>query len=301
MAALALTPAGIYVDATFGRGGHSRAIMAQLAANGRLFAVDRDPDAIAEGRDWAAIEPRLTLWHAAFSQLPALLTAAGFDQKINGLLLDLGVSSPQLDSAERGFSFMRDGPLDMRMDTTQGLTVADWLAGASADDIAVVLQTYGEERYARRIAQAIVQQRLIAPLTTTHALAALCERAVPRREPGQHPATRTFQALRIYLNRELDELRALLSSVTPVLAAGARVVVISFHSLEDRLVKQVFNAPSAAQAVPKKIPLTAAELQQRYPPSHWRPLGRAITAQPFEIAQNPRARSARLRVAEYQP
>ncbi len=296
MHALALTAEGLYVDGTFGRGGHARAILARLGPMGRLVAVDRDPDAVAVGEALAARDARFSIRRAPFSRLPAVLAGLGLAGRVNGLLLDLGVSSPQLDTAERGFSFASDGPLDMRMDPDSGQSAAQWLATASETELARVLRECGEERFARRIAQAICRARLDSPLTTTRELARLVERVVPTREPGKHPATRTFQALRIHLNRELDELAECLAQVCDMLAAGGRLVVISFHSLEDRIVKRFIRDESRGQAIPKSVPVLDADRTRRL-----RPLGPALRPGPAEIARNPRARSAIMRVAERLP
>lgn len=249
--ALAIKPAGIYVDGTFGRGGHSRAVLAQLGPEGRLIAFDRDPVAIAAG---SRIEdPRFELVHAPFSAFAEALAERGVD-KVDGVLLDLGVSSPQLDEAERGMSFRFDAPLDMRMDTTRGLTAAEWLAEAPVADITRVLREYGEERFAYEIAKAIAAARTGGHVATTGQLAALVEKAVRTREPGQHPATRTFQALRICVNQELEELSLVLPQVVAALAAGGRLVVISFHSLEDRIVKRFMRDESRPPQLPARLP-----------------------------------------------
>ncbi len=293
MQALGVLPDGVYVDATFGRGGHTRAILAQLGSAGRLLALDRDPDAVAAGRALVATDPRLSVRRARFGSLPGLLDELGLRGRVNGLIADLGVSSPQLDRAERGFSFNADGPLDMRMDPDADESAADWLATAGERDIARVLRDYGEERFAKRVARAICAARADAPITTTGQLAAICERAVPTREPGKHPATRTFQALRIQVNAELDELRSLLDGVCDALAAGGRLAIISFHSLEDRLVKRFIRDEARGAALPKGLPVTDAEVPRRL-----RPVGGAVRASEAEVAANPRARSAVLRVAE---
>jgi 16S rRNA (cytosine1402-N4)-methyltransferase len=293
MQALGVLPSGVYVDATFGRGGHARAILAQLGSTGRLLALDRDPDAVAAGRELAATDPRLSVRRARFGSLPSLLDELGLRGRVNGLIADLGVSSPQLDRAERGFSFNADGPLDMRMDPDAGESAADWLATAGERDIARVLKDYGEERFAKRIARAICAARAAAPIVATGQLAGICEQAVPTREPGKHPATRTFQALRIQVNAELDELRSLLDGVCDALAAGGRLAIISFHSLEDRIVKRFIRDESRGAALPKGLPVTDVELPRRL-----RPIGGAVRASEAEVAANPRARSAVLRAAE---
>jgi 16S rRNA (cytosine1402-N4)-methyltransferase len=289
--ALAVQADGIYVDATFGRGGHSRAILAQLGPAGRLIALDRDPAAIAAGQ--AITDPRLTLVHAWFGDLADVLDRLQI-KKVNGVLMDIGVSSPQLDEAERGFSFRFDAPLDMRMDPTQGETVAEWLARASQREIGGVLKDYGEERFANAIAKALVAARSEHSISTTRQLAALVEKAVPTREPGQHPATRSFQALRIFINRELEELTLSLPQAVKQLAPGGRLVVISFHSLEDRIVKHYLREQSQSAQPPKGVPVRAADL----PPPRMRLIGKPIFPSDAEVQANPRSRSAVMRVAE---
>jgi 16S rRNA (cytosine1402-N4)-methyltransferase len=289
--ALALRADGVYVDATFGRGGHSRAVLAKLGAAGRLIAFDRDPAAIAAGR--AIADPRLTLVHAPFSALDEELARLGVEQ-VDGVLLDLGVSSPQLDDAERGMSFRFDAPLDMRMDTSRGQTAAQWLAQASVDQITEVLRDYGEERFAHAIAKAIAAARAGGAVATTGQLAALVEKAVRTREPGQHPATRSFQALRIFVNQELEELSRVLPACVARLRPGGRLVVISFHSLEDRIVKRFMRDASRPPLLPARLPLRAADL----PSPRLRLVGKAVRPAASEVAANPRARSAVMRVAE---
>ncbi len=292
--ALALQPAGIYVDCTFGRGGHSGAILERLGPQGRLIALDRDPSAVAEARSRFADDPRFTIVHAPFSSLRQALEPLGVWGRVNGLLLDLGVSSPQLDEAERGFSFMRDGPLDMRMDPTHGESAAELLAHVDETELADILWRLGEERFSRRIARAIVSARVETPITRTAQLAELIAGAVPKREPGKHPATRSFQALRLWVNQELAELEAVLPQAHEALAIGGRLAVISFHSLEDRMVKNFLRGEQAPE-LPLEIPLMVER-----PPSPWRLLGRARKASAAEVAQNPRSRSAVLRVGEKQ-
>ncbi|MBK5930907.1 16S rRNA (cytosine(1402)-N(4))-methyltransferase RsmH [Halochromatium salexigens] len=296
MQALAISTHGRYLDGTFGRGGHARALLARLGPAGRLLAVDRDPEALAAGQALAASDPRLEVEQVRYSQLPALARARGWTGRIDGLLLDLGVSSPQLDQPARGFSFHADAPLDMRMDPSSGQSAADWLASASEQAIASVLKELGEERFARRIARAIVAARQQQPLTTTGQLAALIERAVPTREPGKHPATRSFQAIRIQINGELDELRSALAGVCDLLASGGRLVVISFHSLEDRLVKRFIRDEAQGANIPKGVPVRDAELCRRL-----RIIGSPVRPSAAEIERNPRARSAVLRAAERLP
>ena len=289
--ALAIKPAGVYVDGTFGRGGHSRAVLAQLGPEGRLIAFDRDPVAIAAG---SRIEdPRFELVHAPFSAFAEALAERGVD-KVDGVLLDLGVSSPQLDEAERGMSFRFDAPLDMRMDTTRGLTAAEWLAEAPVVEITRVLREYGEERFAYEIAKAIAAARTGGAIATTGQLAALVEKTVRTREPGQHPATRTFQALRICVNQELEELSLVLPQVVAALAPGGRLVVISFHSLEDRIVKRFMRDASRPPQLPARLPVRAADL----PKPKLALVGKPVWPSDDEVAANPRSRSAVMRVAE---
>jgi 16S rRNA (cytosine1402-N4)-methyltransferase len=291
VAALAIKPDGVYVDATFGRGGHSRLILERLGAAGRLIALDRDPDAIRAGA--ALLDARLTLVQSAFSRLGAVLDELGV-ARVNGILLDIGVSSPQLDDATRGFSFRLDAPLDMRMDPGSGMSAADWLATAAEGEISEVIHTYGEERFAKSIARAIVAARQNEAIRSTGQLANLIAAAVKRREPGQHPATRSFQAIRIYLNRELEELSAVLPQCVDRLQPGGRLAVISFHSLEDRIVKRFMRDEALGEQAPRRLPIPAAMLK----PGRLKLVGRARHATEEEIATNPRARSAVLRVAE---
>jgi 16S rRNA (cytosine1402-N4)-methyltransferase len=279
-----------YVDGTFGRGGHSEAILARVGVRGRLFAFDQDPEAHAHR---ALEDPRLELIHARFSTMKEALAARGVRQ-VAGVLLDIGVSSPQLETPARGFSFMRDGPLDMRMDTTRGETAAEWLARAEEKDIREVIFTYGEERFAKQVAAAIVAARSRAPIGTTGELAEIVGGAVRTREPGQHPATRTFQALRIFINQELEELEMTLPQAADLLEPGGRLAVISFHSLEDRIVKNFIRERSTADKFPKGVPVRAADL----PPPQLHAVGKAVKASDAEVRRNPRSRSAVLRVAE---
>lgn len=291
VAALAIKPDGIYVDGTFGRGGHSRLILAALGETGRLIALDRDPDAIRAGAEMN--DARLILRQRAFSQLNAVLDELDVAQ-VSGVLLDIGVSSPQLDDAERGFSFRFDAPLDMRMDTRSGLTAAQWLATASEGEIGEIIREYGEERFAKSIARALATARQQQPIERTTQLAQIIAHAVGWREAGQHPATRTFQAIRIYLNRELEELTSVLPQCVDRLIPGGRLAVISFHSLEDRIVKRFMRAESQGEQLPHRLPVRAASLK----PGRLRVVGRAQHASAAEVAANPRARSAVLRVAE---
>lgn len=289
--ALAIRPDGCYIDATFGRGGHSRKILSQLGPHGRLLAFDRDPQAVAAGA--LLDDPRFTLVHKAFDGMTA--AAKAFDvARVDGVLFDLGLSSPQLDTASRGFSFRFDAPLDMRMDTTRGQTAAAWLAEVDEKTLAEVIKDYGEERFAVSIAKKIVVARAERPITTTGEFAALVRSCVRTREPGQDAATRTFQAVRIYINQELGQLALTLPQALDLLKPGGRLVVISFHSLEDRVVKRFMQARAKPVEPPKGVPLTAAQL----PPPKLKLIGKAIKPSAAEIERNPRARSAIMRVAE---
>jgi len=294
VAALAIRPDGVYVDGTFGRGGHSRAILEALGSTGKLVALDRDPAAIAVGQ--TIRDPRFTLVHAAFSRLDEVLAAQGIAQ-VDGILLDVGVSSPQLDDATRGMSFRFDAPLDMRMDTTQGETAADFLARAEQHQLEEVIREYGEERFAHALAKALVTARQQQCISSTGQLAALVASVVRTREPGQHPATRTFQALRIHVNRELEELSLTLPQALHRLRPAGRLAVISFHSLEDRIVKHFLRDAAHPPQPPKGVPVRAADL----PAPTLRLVGKAIKAGAAEVAANPRARSAVMRVAEKLP
>ncbi len=282
---------GIYVDGTFGRGGHSRRILALLGSGGRLIALDRDPDAIKAGA--AITDKRFTLLHGWFGELRELLAGVGVE-KVDGILLDLGVSSPQLDDAARGFSFRFDAPLDMRMDTSRGMTAAQWLSTADESEIREVIKNHGEERFAKQIAAAIIAARAGGDLRTTRQLATLVAHAVPSREPRQDPATRTFQALRIHLNQELEELSLVLPQCVDMLNPHGRLAVISFHSLEDRIVKRFMREAAAGAPVPARLPLRSNEM----PKPRMRLIGKAQRSGDEEVARNPRARSATLRVAE---
>ena len=289
--ALAIKADGVYLDATFGRGGHSHRILAALNENGRLIAVDRDPEAISAGR--AINDPRFRLVHRAFSEIAEAARAAGVID-VDGILFDIGVSSPQIDDGERGFSFRHDAPLDMRMDTTQGETAAEWLARAEIREITEVIRDYGEERFAFQIAKKVVAARLEQPIVTTGQFAALVRATVRTREPGQDAATRSFQALRIHTNQELGQLAIALPQALELLKPGGRLVVISFHSLEDRIVKNFMRDQSIADDLPKGLPLRADQL----PKPKLRLVGKAVKASAAEVAANPRARSAVMRVAE---
>jgi 16S rRNA (cytosine1402-N4)-methyltransferase len=291
VAALAIKADRIYVDATFGRGGHSRKILETIGPAGRLVALDRDQTAIAAAHEIK--DPRFQALHASFGQLQAVLSAVGVT-KVAGVVLDLGVSSPQLDDPSRGFSFRHNGPLDMRMDQGQEQDAAQWLNHASEQEIAGVVKDYGEERFAKQIARSIVTARGQRPLTTTRELAALVAGAVKTREHGQDPATRTFQAVRIFLNRELEELALVLTQAMDMLEAGGRLAVISFHSLEDRIVKRFMRDQAHPDTMPARLPLKATQLPQ----PKLTIIGKPVYASDAEVAQNPRARSAVLRVAE---
>ena len=291
---LAVRADGIYVDCTFGRGGHSRAILQRLGPAGRLIALDRDPQAVEAAR--AITDPRFSIDHAPFSELAQVLERClqgPGAALVDGVLADLGVSSPQIEDPARGFSFRAGGPLDMRMDPSRGVSAADWLATATEQQIREAIASYGEERFAKQVAKAIVDARAREPLLRTEQLAAVVAAAVRTREAGQNPATRTFQALRILVNRELEEIALMLPQATARLAAGGRLVVIAFHSLEDRLVKRFLRACSA-DSLPADLPIRVRDLPQ--PPL--RILGKALRASAAEIAANPRARSATLRAAE---
>jgi 16S rRNA (cytosine1402-N4)-methyltransferase len=290
--ALAIRADGVYVDATFGRGGHAAAILEQLNESGRLLALDRDPAAAREAQQRFASDPRFTFRQVPFSQLAEVIEGESIG-RIQGVLLDLGVSSPQLDDPERGFSLRHDGPLDMRMDSTTGPTAAEWLAEIPEAELSRVLRDFGEERFHKRVARAIITARRAAPITTTRHLAELVAAAVPTRERGQHPATRSFQAIRIAVNRELDELEAVLDQSLSVLAIGGRLVAISFHSLEDRLVKRFMRRESRGPEWPPGLPVIGEP-----PAGRLRLLGRGQRPEPAEVDANPRSRSAILRVAE---
>ena len=296
LAGLALEAGGYYVDATFGRGGHTALILRALGPEGRVLALDRDPQAVAAGERQFAHEVRLTLAHASFADLATLVPAHAHQHPCRGVLFDLGVSSPQLDDPRRGFSFRADGPLDMRMDPTRGAPVSAWLARAGVDEIRQVIATFGEERFARRVAQAIVARRGKGPLVSTGELAALVAGAVRTREPGKHPATRTFQALRMFINDELGQLERGLRAAAEVLAPGGRLAVISFHSLEDRAVKRFMQRESQVDPALGKLPVIPAEARPRL-----KLIGRKMRPSATEMARNPRARSALLRVAERLP
>lgn len=284
---------GIYIDGTYGRGGHSRAILAHLTAAGRVLAIDKDPEAIVSANELAAADSRFRIHHGSFSEMSTALARSTWGEQVDGILLDLGVSSPQLDNAERGFSFLQDGPLDMRMNTGQALSAADWINSADGQEIARVLWEFGEERFSRRIARAIVEERKAQPITGTGRLAEIVKRANPRWEKDKHPATRAFQAIRIFINQELDDLQVALESAVDILKPGGRLVVISFHSLEDRIVKRFFKHAAKGPVLPKEVMITSEMWQPKL-----KTVGKAVKAGGVEMSHNIRSRSAVMRVAE---
>ncbi|EGQ8649805.1 16S rRNA (cytosine(1402)-N(4))-methyltransferase RsmH [Vibrio cholerae] len=296
---LAIKPDGIYIDGTFGRGGHSRTILAQLGPQGRLYSIDRDPQAIAEAQK--IDDPRFTIIHGPFSGIAEYAQRYDLVGKVDGVLFDLGVSSPQLDDAERGFSFMKDGPLDMRMDPTSGMPISEWLAQADLDDITWVIREFGEDKHARRIAKAIVEYReneLNEPLTRTSQLAKLISDAAPKSfKEKKHPATRAFQAFRIYINSELEEIDTALRGASDILAPQGRLSVISFHSLEDRMVKRFMRKESQGPEVPHGLPLTQEQIRA-LGSAKMKTVGKALKPSDQEVELNPRSRSSVLRVAE---
>jgi 16S rRNA (cytosine1402-N4)-methyltransferase len=296
---LNIKPDGIYIDGTFGRGGHSRTILSKLGDNGKLYGIDRDPQAIAEAN--TITDPRFTIIHGPFSGMEEYAIERGLVGKVDGVLLDLGVSSPQLDDAERGFSFMKDGPLDMRMDPTSGIPVSQWLQDADVEDITWVIREFGEDKHAWRIAKAIVAYRENEenePLTRTGQLAKLISEAAPKSfKEKKHPATRAFQAFRIYINSELDEIATALNGAKAILAPEGRLSVISFHSLEDRMVKQFIRKESRGPQVPHGIPMTEAQIQA-LGSAAMKMVGKAIKPSLNELDVNVRARSSVLRIAE---
>lgn len=291
--ALAIKPGGVYVDGTFGRGGHSRALLMCLGPEGRLLAIDKDPEAVAVARHELGSDQRFSIHQGSFAMLKRMIEQEIGVTKVDGILLDLGVSSPQLDDPARGFSFYQDGPLDMRMDPGSGQSAASWLGQAQEQEIARVLKEYGEERFAKRIAHAIADAHREAPITTTARLADIVSAANPRWEPGKHPATRSFQAIRIFINRELEDLQSCLEQAVELLKTGGRLVVISFHSLEDRIVKRFIQREARGGDIPPDLPLRQDQLVRRL-----RPIGKAIRPNAAEVDANPRARSAVMRVAE---
>lgn len=288
VAALAIKPDGTYLDGTFGRGGHSRAILRSLSNSGRLIAFDKDPQAESSAEQFSE-DPRFEFVRASFAEISSRVETSELD----GILLDLGVSSPQLDNAERGFGFSDDGPLDMRMDTRAGMTAAEWLATAPEADIADVIKTYGEERFAKRMASAIVKARAESPITRTKQLATIVAEANPKWEPHKHPATRAFQAIRIFINRELEDLEIALGHTVDALSEGGRLVVISFHSLEDRIVKRFMRDEARGQQLPKHVPVIDSDTGKTL-----NLVGKAVKPSTDEVQRNPRSRSAIMRVAE---
>jgi 16S rRNA (cytosine1402-N4)-methyltransferase len=290
---LNIRPEGSYIDATFGRGGHSLAILQKLNEKGRLIAFDQDPEAVAFAKQHFADEPRLTIEHCNFNQVADVIQQYGLSQKIDGVLMDLGVSSPQLDDADRGFSFLRSGPLDMRMDTSSGITARAWLAKVKPEDLIRVLKKYGEEKFAKRIATAIVETRAEREITETGDLAEIISNAIPVKEKHKHPATRSFQAIRIFINEELQAIEEGLEGAASVLAKGGRLSVISFHSLEDRIVKRFMRNASSRPKLPAGLPVMEADIEVPF-----RLVAKPVVAGAKELDQNPRSRSARLRVLE---
>ncbi len=291
--ALVVDPGGFYVDGTFGRGGHTAELLSKLSAEASVVAIDKDPQAIAEGERRFSEDPRLQLVHGSFADLSEIVVQMGKSGELSGVLLDLGVSSPQLDQAERGFSFMRDGPLDMRMDTSKGLSAAEWIASADEQEIARVIKEYGEERFARRMASAVVAERAKTPITRTVQLAGILAAAHPAWERGKHPATKAFQAIRIFINRELDDLEALLEQIIDTLKVGGRLVVISFHSLEDRRVKRFIRDQDQGIKLPKNLPIRDIDRGVRLIK-----VGKAVKPAGTEVDGNVRSRSAVMRIAE---
>lgn len=291
--ALAIKENGIYIDGTFGRGGHARHILSQLSGEGKLLGLDKDPLAIMTANQLADEDARFRVEQCSFAELSTVVSEHIWQGKIDGILLDIGVSSPQIDQADRGFSFQKEGPLDMRMNPDKGISVAQWLAKAKVEDITFVIKTLGEERFGKRIANAIVETREHTPIVSTLQLAALVDKAMPFREKNKHPATRTFQALRIYINNELGDLKLGLEQSVDALAIGGRLAVITFHSLEDRIVKRYFRDEARGDDLPSNFPIRADELNPRI-----KLVSKAIKASDQELAINPRARSAILRVVE---
>lgn len=290
---LVQNPDGFYVDGTFGRGGHTALILDRLSSQGQVMAIDKDPQAIEHSKERFGKEPRFSIAHGSFAEMEQFVQAAGQMGKVDGVLLDLGVSSPQLDDPDRGFSFLQDGPLDMRMNPDVGQSAAEWIASAEEKEIADVIYTYGEERFSRRMAKAIVHTREEMPITTTRQLAKIVADANPAWEKGKHPATRAFQAIRIFINRELEDLERCLDQALEVLAVGGRLVVISFHSLEDRIVKRFIRKyVKGDEHLPRGIPVTQDMLNQRL-----KSVGKAVKAGKQEVSDNPRARSAMMRAA----
>lgn len=291
--ALVQEPDGFYIDGTFGRGGHSARILEQLSGSGKLLAIDKDADAIAVAGQRFADEARFEIAHCSFADMKRLVEERGLLGKVSGVLLDLGVSSPQLDEPDRGFSFLHDGPLDMRMDRTRGQSAADWVNSASEEELARVMKEYGEERFAKRMARALVSERAQSPILRTGRLAQILKDANPAWEKGKHPATRAFQGIRIHINNELGDLEAALEQALEVLAVGGHLVVISFHSLEDRLVKRFIRRQEKGDPVPRGVPVMDNQLNRRL-----KSRSKAVKAGAEELEKNIRSRSAVMRVAE---
>nr|WP_255775501.1 16S rRNA (cytosine(1402)-N(4))-methyltransferase RsmH [Microbulbifer sediminum] len=289
--ALVTDPGGFYIDGTFGRGGHSAAILEKLGERGELLGIDKDPQAVAYARERFGGDDRFTIWHGSFADMAE--AASGREGQVSGILLDLGVSSPQLDQAERGFSFIHDGPLDMRMDTSSGQSAAEWVNSESEAEMARVFREYGEERFARRMAAAIVRRRAEQPFERTLDLAEVVKAANPAWEKGKHPATRVFQAIRIHVNGELEDLQRALEAAIALLAPGGHLVVISFHSLEDRMVKRFIREKERGPQLPKGLPVMDSEIKKTL-----RSVGKAVKAEAQEVGENVRSRSAVMRVAE---
>ncbi len=294
--ALQIKPEGVYVDGTYGRGGHSQMILQkfeQFPESGHLLVIDKDPSALADAKQRFAEQAHTYIYRGSFAEIEQALADTGWEKPADGILLDLGVSSPQLDDAERGFSFRRDGPLDMRMDTEKGISAAEWLAKVDEQELITILKEYGEERFAKRIARAILRERETQAITTTQRLASIVAQAVPTREQGKDPATRTFQAIRIQINHELDDLKACLDASLDVLAIGGRLVVISFHSLEDRIVKRFMREQSLGDQYPHDLPIRHVDVNARM-----KLVGKPVKASKEEVKSNPRSRSAIMRIAE---
>jgi len=293
LTALAIKPDGVYLDGTFGRGGHAKEILQQLNEKGRLLAMDQDPQAVEVGKQRFGSDPRFEIVYGNFESMVEVVSERGLKQKVDGVLLDIGVSSPQLDDGSRGFSFLKPGPLDMRMNPEAGQSAAQWLAEVEENDLVLVLKRYGEERFARRIARAVVTARQQQDITDTLQLAELISSAVPRKEKHKHPATRSFQAIRIFINRELEVLEEALKAAVEVLAVNGRLVVISFHSLEDRIVKRFMRDLARGPQLPKDLPIMNSDIAMPF-----KLIGKAIKPGEQELIQNPRARSSVLRVLE---
>jgi 16S rRNA (cytosine1402-N4)-methyltransferase len=291
--ALAIKPEGFYIDGTYGRGGHSQLILEQLNEQGRLLGIDKDPQAISSGEEILKQDKRLSMYQGSFATIKELAKEKNFLGQVDGVLLDLGVSSPQLDDAKRGFSFLRDGPLDMRMDPTTGLSAAEWLRHAEEGEIKDVLKRFGEEKFGLRIAKKIIEKRAISPLTTTQQLVDIIDEAVPVKDKFKHPSTRSFQGIRIFINDELSDLEKVLDGILEVLKPGGRMVIISFHSLEDRIVKRFIRKHVQGDEFPRGLPVTEEQMNKRLI-AH----GRAIKATKEQIDANPRSRSAVMRIAE---